>query len=152
VTNYLTLKSGGCRLASRGNYFVGVKMEPLTQLENELKEKIIFTLRNYDNIISEIENNKLVLELPNLSEDEKMAIQGDVLRKTLRLKYIDNLIMPLTERDKKILFLKYVNELTWAEVKDQLGIKGETIQSASGLGYKIIKYLTYRANPLIFKD
>ncbi|WP_291571443.1 hypothetical protein [Clostridium sp. UBA4548] len=139
-------------MASRGNYFVGVKMEPLTQLENELKEKIIFTLRNYDNIISEIENNKLVLELPNLSEDEKMDIQGDVLRKTLRLKYIDNLIMPLTERDKKILFLKYVNELTWAEVKDQLGIKGETIQSASGLGYKIIKYLTHRANPLIFQD
>lgn len=140
----------GVKMKVRPNYFSGVKLEPLTPEEEKLKEMIIFELENYNATLLEIENNKLILQRPGLSEEQYKNTSDEILKKSLKLQYLDNLLAPLSDFHKQILFLKYINNLKWAEVKEYLGIGGVNAQSASNIGYKIIKYLTYRANPIMF--
>lgn len=138
----------------RGSYFNGLTnsdydVEDSPEIE-ELKKKIIYTLKNYDEILADIEREKMILELPSTSKEEKEIMKKRIRVIEIRLKYIDNLVSVLNDEDRKILYMKYVLEKSWEEVYASLSTK-KAFDTIRGRGPKIKHFLAVRCDKRIFE-
>lgn len=138
----------------RGSYYNGMTNNDYDVKDEEelnvLKDKIIYTLKNYDGILAEISREKMVLELPSISKEEKEEINKRIRVIEIRLKYIDNLVSVLTEEDRKILYLKYVLEKSWEEVYASIQTK-KSFATIRDKGAKIKHFLAIRCDKRIFE-
>lgn len=141
----------GYRLGYREAYFFGKPYKYLNEEQKEIRNKLVSAFRNYKSDLVDIKNKEILLEKDNLSKDQKENILKEINKMKLRLTYLDNLIEPLVRKDKEIVYYKYIEGLTHAEIVNRMPYYGSarSIQSRS---LRIVGILALRTDSLIFKE
>lgn len=107
-------------------------------------------LRKYKADLMEINNNKLLLENYNISDEKRNELILEVKRKSFRIKYLDNLIGYLTQKDKLLIYLKEIEGLSEKEILEKYP-EYKSVTNIRTLNYRAMGVLTLSVDPIIFQ-
>lgn len=137
-------------MANKQSFMHSSSMRILSEDQQQIKMKLINLLKNYKNNLSDIKNYEVILQSNSISEREKNNIINKIKLLKLRLMYLDNLIAPLGKVDKKIIYYKFIEGLTYPKIL--LKIDGySNVHSIHVRAVRLLDMLTLRTNPLIFE-
>ena len=141
---------GGYSLENKQSFMHNTSVRMLSEEQQQIKINLINLLKNYKNNLSDINNYEILLQYNSISDNEKDDIKNKIKCLRLRLMYLDNLIAPLRKSDKKIIYYKFIEGLTYPQILLKLN-KYENVHSIHVRAFKLLDILTLRTNPLIFE-